>query len=120
MRRTAENGALAIAHQHEIGGIDRQLDAFAEGVAGIELDREAFLFGAFDRLLACSQCCDFAPEFGESRNLRFECADERMVSRERAEARPEYRVVSRRIDRELFIERTPTLVLEREGEAHAF
>src|SRR4029079_7882066 len=101
-------------------GVNRQPDPFAERVAGKKLEREALLLGALDRLLAGAERRHFATEFGEPRNFRLERAHERMIGRERAEARAEDRVVARRIDGELLVERVAIVVLEREGEAHAF
>ena len=45
MRRAAENRAFAVAHQHEIGGIDRQQQTRAEGVDGEERERQPLLLG---------------------------------------------------------------------------
>ena len=92
VRRAAEDGAGAVVHQHEIGDVDRQRLAVAEGMGDREAGVVAHLLGGLDRLGAGAAAVALRDEGGEPGVLGGERARQRMVGRERDEARAEQRV----------------------------
>ena len=104
VRRAAEDGAGAVLHQDEIGDIDRQLDPGAERVAHSEPGIDAQLLGPFDRRLAGPGAAAILDEAGHLGISAGDLGGQRMFRRDRAEARPEQRVVPRGVDVEPAVE----------------
>src|SRR5262245_38604098 len=117
MRWAAKNGALAVAHQHEIGGINRKTHIRLERMARIEPEQMATLFGALDRLLAGAQSGRIAPEGGEFRVAFGQALGQGMIGRDRTETRPENSIVTGGVNGQALIEQVALGVFEREGKA---
>ena len=112
VRRAAEDRAGAVFHQDEVGDIDRQRPVRAERVADPEPGIDAPLLGALDRRLAGAGPAALLDEAGDLRVFPGDLRGQRVLGRDRAEARPEDRVVPRGVDVE------PAVAPDhREGEA---
>ncbi len=100
VRRAAEDRAGAVLHEHEIGDVDRQLLGLAQRIAAAEPGVVAALLGLLDRLLAGADPGAFGDEGGKLRVAPGELEAERMIGRDRHEARAEQRVGAGREDLE--------------------
>ena len=98
MGRTAENGAGAVVHQHEIGHIDRQSLAVDQGLQGLQAGGEALLLGGFQRRFAGAHAVAFGDEVGQVGIVRGQFGGQRMIGGDGAERRAEQGVGPRRID----------------------
>ena len=98
-----ENGAGAIVHEHEICDVNRQVQVFAEGMAGDQAGVVAELFGALDIFLARALAAAFGDEFLQCRILRSQDLCQRMVRGQRTEPGSEQGVGPCRIDLERFV-----------------
>ncbi len=118
MRRAGEDRARAVVHQHEVRDIDRQRLSLDEGMARLEPGVEAHLVGRLDRFFRGTDAVAFADEVLQSGIVRREYLRQRVMRRERAEARAVERVGPRREDFELAV--VARRVLEFEEDARAF
>ncbi len=89
MRRTAENRAGPVIHQHEIGDIDRQQPSVVEGVNDLEAGVEALFLRRLDRRDRRAHLVAFVDETPLARDCRRRCFA-------RADGPPRRRRISRR------------------------
>ncbi len=85
MRRTPEDRACAVFHQHEIGDINRDPPIGIERVDRLEGGAVAALLGRFYHRFAGAEAVAFGDEPGEPRIALGETLRQRMVRRERHE-----------------------------------
>src|SRR5262245_24247252 len=114
----AEDRSLAIGHEHEIGGEDRQSDTVPKGVTGIEWKPKPLFLRRLDCLLARAERCHLAAEFSQARLLRLKLAGEGVIGRNCAEGGTEDGVVPGRVDGEPLLKVPSLFALQREGEPH--
>ncbi len=96
----AEDGAGAVAHDDEVGDVDRQLHLGLEGVHGDEAGVEALLLGLRQRLLGGADLAAFLHEGGQLLVRFRQMRAERMLGRDRHEGGAEDGVVARGEDLE--------------------
>ena len=109
MRRTAEDRAGTIVHQHEIGDEHRQQDRRVERVDDAQAGVVAAFLGALDVGGRGARRAAFGDEIGQRRVGRGTLGGERMIGGEGSEARAEQRVGARGED----VERAAARDLER-------
>ncbi len=79
VRRTAEDGAGAVFHQHEIRHVNRQLPARVERVNRADAGVEPLLLGGVDHFLRGAYAFDLGDELRELRVLRGSGLRKRMI-----------------------------------------
>ena len=92
VRRTAEDRAGAVVHEHEVGDVDRELLIRGQRVAAAQAGVVADLLRLLDRLLAGRGLGALGDEGRDARVLRRQLAAQRVIGGERHEARAEQRV----------------------------
>ena len=97
-RRTAEDGAGSVVHQHEIRDIDRQRPLRIERVHRTNTGVEAFLLGRLQRCGGGSRTTNFFDERREVGIGLGRLPRQRMIRRDRHERRAEDRVGPGRVD----------------------
>ena len=98
--RAAENGAGAVVHEHEVGGVDRQLDLGSERMQGAQPGVVAELLGRLDRRLAGRPTTAILDETSEAGIVHRERLGQRVVGGNGAEGRTAQGVGARRVDLE--------------------
>ncbi len=96
VRRAADDGARAVAHQHEIGDEEGQAPGRVGRVGHLEPRVEPELLGPLDGALGRTGPQAFLAEGRDLGVIGRERSGERMVGRDRRKGRPEHRVGPRR------------------------
>ncbi len=96
--RTAEDGAGAVLHQHEIGDEDRHPTGLVERMHRLEPGRKAALFRCLDDRFAGAQAIAFGDEGCEVGVALSQTQCQRMVWRYREKRSPVERILPRRED----------------------
>ncbi len=119
VRGAAEDRAGAVLHEDEVRDVDGQLPGRVERVPGPDAGVEAELLGLLDRLLRGADAPALGDERGELRIFRGRGLRERVIGRERHEARAEQRVGPRRVDLEIRLAARRGARIEREAHHEA-
>ena len=116
VRRTAEDRARAVTHQHEISDIDRQFPSGIERMHRLDAGIETAFFRRLDRFLGGSQPPALGDEFGKLGIALGKGGGQRMIRRKRHEACAEQRIGPRRKNIHCGMGRT----FQKKFEPHAF
>ncbi len=119
MGRTAEDGAGAVFHQHEIGDIDRQLPVRIERMDRPDAGVEAKLLGGVDDFLRGAVALRLGDELAKPRIFRRRRLRQRMIRRDRHELGTEQRVMPRGEYLELALAGRRGRRIERKADQHA-